>query len=230
MLGAGTKAVGCPGTDKRPLEDRMRPVIQTLITVCLVLSVSQARGDVYSWTDENGIRHFSNVSSPYGEKATKTPETASATLNKLDKSNFKVTKVYDGDTVQIQGQDLEFRIRMVAIDAPETGGSKKKGQPYSQKAKKILSQLIQGKKVRLKQYGTGSYNRILAEIFFGNLNVNLAMVRQGLAEVYRGRLPENLDSAAYKKAQADARRKKIGIWSLGKTYESPKKWRKKNPR
>lgn len=208
----------------------MRPAIQIVVTMLLVLSVSQARCDVYSWTDENGVRHFSNVSSPYGEKATQRPESVRSTPKKSDKSNFLVTKVFDGDTVQVQGQNLEFRIRMVAIDAPETGGSKNKGQPYSQKAKKVLRQLIQGKRVRLKQYGTGGYNRILAEIFSQDLNINLAMVRQGLAEVYRGRLPEHLDPGPYKKAEADARRTRTGIWSLGKAYKSPKKWRKENPR
>ncbi len=205
----------------------MRPAIQLLVTVFLILSVSQARCDVYSWIDENGIRHFSNVSLPYGKKATQMRESVSSTI---DKSKFKVTKVFDGDTVQVQGQDLEFRIRMVAIDAPETGGSRKKGQPYSQNAKEILRQLIQGKKVRLKQYGTGGYNRILAEIFSQGRNINLTMIRQGLAEVYRGRLPKNLDAAPYKKAQAYARRRRIGMWSQGKAYKSPKTWRKENPR
>jgi len=204
----------------------MRPATQMFVTVLLVLSVSQARCDVYSWVDKNGIRHFSNVSLPYGEKATQMRESVSSTI---DKSNFKVTKVFDGDTVQVQGQDLEFRIRMVGIDAPETGGSRKKGQPYSQKAKKVLRQLIQGKKVRLKQYGTGGYNRILAEIFSQGRNINLTMIHQGLAEVYRGRLPKNLDPAPYKKAQADARRRRTGMWSQGKAYKSPKTWRKENP-
>lgn len=205
----------------------MRPVIQILVIVFLVLSVSQANCDVYSWTDENGIRHFSNVSSPHGKKTAQLPEAVSSVI---DKSNFLVTKVYDGDTVQVQGQELEFRIRMVAIDAPETGGSSKNGQPYSQRAKEALTQLIQGKKVRLKQYGTGGYNRVLAEIFSQDVNINLVMVRRGLAEVYRGRLPENLDFGSYEKAEADARRRRAGIWSLGQAYKSPKTWRKENPR
>lgn len=208
----------------------MHPAIQILVTVLLVLSVSQARCDVYRWTDENGVTHFSNVSTPHGKKTTQMRESVSSTPKESDKSNFLVTKVFDGDTVQIQGQDLEFRIRMVAIDAPETGGSKNKGQPYSQEAKKVLRQLIQGKKVRLKQYGTGGYNRILAEIFSQGININLAMVRQGLAEVYRGRLPESLDPGPYKKAEADARRRNAGMWSQGKAYKSPKTWRKENPR
>lgn len=219
--------MGRINADENPIEKRMRPAIQLLITMLVVLSVSQARCDVYSWVDENGIRHFSNVSLPYGEQATQTPEAVSATI---DQSNFKVTKVFDGDTVQVQGEDLEFRIRMVAIDAPETGGYKRKGQPYSQQAKKVLQQLVQGKNVRLKQYGTGGYNRILAEIFSQGRNINLTMVRQGLAEVYRGRLPKTLDSGPYKKSEADARRRRAGIWSQGKYYKSPKTWRKENPR
>ncbi|WP_321494263.1 thermonuclease family protein [uncultured Desulfobacter sp.] len=205
----------------------MRPVIHILVIVFWVLSASQAICDVYSWTDENGIRHFSNVSSPYGKKATQIPESVSSVI---DKSNFLVTKVFDGDTVQVQGRELEFRIRMVAIDAPETGGSKKNGQPYSQRAKEALTQLIQGKKVRLKQYGTGGYNRVLAEIFSQDVNINLVMVRRGLAEVYRGRLPESLDFGSYEKAEAAARRRRAGMWSLGKAYKSPKTWRKENPR
>ena len=205
----------------------MRSAIQVLITVVLVLSVSQARCDVYSWVDENGIRHFSNVSLPHGEQATQIPEAVSAAI---DQSNFRVTKVFDGDTVEVQGEDLEFRIRLVAIDSPETGGSKTKGQPYANEAKKVLRQLVQGKNVRLKQYGTGGYNRILAEIFSQGENINLTMVRRGLAEVYRGRLPQILDAGAYRKAEADARRGRIGMWSQGKYYKSPKVWRKENPR
>nr|WP_319495217.1 thermonuclease family protein [uncultured Desulfobacter sp.] len=205
----------------------MRPAIPLLISILLVLSVSQARCDVYSWVDENGIRHFSNVSLPHGEQATQIPEAVSAAI---DQSNFKVTKVFDGDTVEVQGEDLEFRIRLVAIDAPETGGYKSKGQPYSQEAKKVLQQLVQGKNVRLKQYGTGGYNRILAEIFSQGQNINLTMVRRGLAEVYRGRFPKTLDAGAYRKAEADARRRQAGIWSQGKAYKSPQIWRKENPR
>ena len=131
-LGTGRKAVGRPIADKKAIKESMRPAIQILVTIFLVLSVSQARCDVYRWTDENGVRHFSNVGSPYGKKATQMRESVNSAPKISDKSNFLVTKVFDGDTVQVQGQDLEFRVRMVAIDAPETGGSKNKGQPYSQ--------------------------------------------------------------------------------------------------
>jgi len=33
---------------------------------------------------------------------------------------FKVTKVYDGNTVKAESHDIIIKIRLVAIDAPET--------------------------------------------------------------------------------------------------------------
>ena len=52
---------------------------------------------------------------------------------------FKVTRVYDGDTVKALGHDIEIKIRLVGIDTPEISKEKRDpGQPYSQKAKSIL--------------------------------------------------------------------------------------------
>ena len=201
--------------------------LQTVLSLFLVLSVSQASGEVYFWTDDNGIRHFSNISPPAGKEVEKMPESLAS---ELDNAPFMVTKVFDGDTVEVRGKVLEFRIRLVAIDAPETGGRSRKGQPYSQRAKSALAQLIQGKYVRLKQYGTGGYNRILAEIFCQGENINLAMIRKGLAEVYRGRLPDQLNVFAYKDAEKKARRQRKGIWAQKDSYKSPRVWRKENPR
>ena len=33
---------------------------------------------------------------------------------------FKVTRVYDGDTIKAQGHDIEVKVRLVGIDAAET--------------------------------------------------------------------------------------------------------------
>ena len=75
---------------------------------------------------------------------------------------FKVTKVYDGDTVKAEGHDITIKIRLVGIDAPETAkGKRKPGQPYSQRAKKYLAGMVLNRVVDVKGYGLGPYNRIL---------------------------------------------------------------------
>ena len=140
---------------------------------------------------------------------------------------FKITKVYDGGTVKAEGHDIEIKIRLVGIDAPETAKSKRKeAQPFSQKAKEHLASLILNKTVDIKGYGLGPYNRILGVIYLDGKNINLEMVKAGLAEVYRGIAPHKCKLIPYWQAEKEARDDMRGMWSLGDKYISPKVWRK----
>ena len=144
---------------------------------------------------------------------------------------FKVTRVYDGDTVKALGHDIEIKIRLVGIDTPEISkGKRGTGQPYSQQAKKYLASLVLNKTVDIKGYGLDRYNRILGVISHDGKNINLEMVKAGLAEVYRGKPPKGFDTAPYLEAEKRAREAKTGMWSLGDKYISPKDWRKMHRR
>ena len=82
------------------------------------------------------------------------------------------------------------------------------------------------KTVDVKGYGLGPYTRILGIIYVDGRNVNLEMVKVGLAEVYRGRPPRKFDPGPYLQAEADAKKAGRGMWSQGDKYISPKDWRK----
>ncbi len=140
-----------------------------------------------------------------------------------------VAKVYDGDTLLVKDRNHSFKVRLAGIDAPETGYQERPGQPYSRKAKQYLSRLVLYRQVGLKTHGRGGYDRLLAEVFYEEKNINLAMVRAGLAEVYRGRRPQALDSDQYLGAERRAKSEKAGMWQLGDAYVSPRQWRKKYP-
>lgn len=142
-------------------------------------------------------------------------------------ADFKVTRVYDGDTIKAQGHDIEIKVRLLAIDTPET--SKKigqSGQPYSQEAKKYLSDLVLNKVVRIKGHGIDMSGRILGVISLDDKNINLEIMKAGLAQVYRGKLPDGFNLIPYRKAEKKAREKELGIWSLGNKYVSPMEWRR----
>jgi endonuclease YncB( thermonuclease family) len=140
---------------------------------------------------------------------------------------FKVTRIYDGDTIKAQGHDIEIKVRLVGIDAPETSRKKREpGQPYSQQSKKYLAGLILNKTVDIKGYGLDGYGRILGVLYLDGKNINLELVKEGLAEAYRGKPPHGFDPAPYRNAEREARAAKRGIWSLGNEYVSPKDWRK----
>ena len=126
---------------------------------------------------------------------------------------FKVTRVYDGDTIKAEGYDIEIKVRLVGIDAPETSRKKRDpGQPYSQQAKKHLAGLVLNKTVDIKGYGLHRNNQILGVVYLDGRNINLEMIKAGLAEVYTGKLPKDFDAQPYLQAEARAREAKVGIW------------------
>lgn len=149
-------------------------------------------------------------------------ETASA-----DRSGpWRVLKVYDGDTVLAAQAGKRRVVRLLGIDAPETSKSPgAPGQPYSQKARLYLSDLVRNRSVTLVIYGEDRYQRTLAILLCGEQDVNHAMIRAGLAEVYRGRTPQGFDKAPYRAAEARARRELKGMWRQGDAYVSPIRWK-----
>jgi micrococcal nuclease len=145
----------------------------------------------------------------------------------LSASTYTVESCNDGDTCKLKTPDnISIKVRLVGIDAPEFKGDRKKTQPMAAESKDFLNKLVKGKSVRLHSLGTDGFNRNLAEIYVGDTNANLELVKNGLAEVYRGRPPKGFNQASYEKAEAEAKSSKKGIWSLEK-YESPKDFRKR---
>jgi len=141
--------------------------------------------------------------------------------------HYKVTRVVDGDTIKISHDGTTTTVRLVGIDAPETSKRKNEpGQPFSRKATKHLASLVLNKHVTVTSYGTDRYGRTLGVVFVNGKNVNLEMVKVGLAEVYRGKPAPGLDMDPYWKAEANAESAGSGMWSLGDKYMSPREWRR----
>jgi len=140
-----------------------------------------------------------------------------------------VLRVYDGDTILVSGPGKNKVIRLLGIDAPETSkGKGKPGQPYSKKARQHLAGLILNRTASLITYGEDRYHRILAVVYCNGQDINHAMIQAGLAEVYRGRAPDDFDKAPYLKTEAQARQSRTGMWRQGADYVSPIRW--KHPR
>jgi micrococcal nuclease len=191
-------------------------------------------GNIYFWTDESGTKHYTNVAPPSSgnvEEFTESHIVSKKLASKpKGKQRFRVLKIYDGDTIKVKGLDLTFIIRLVGIDSPETGYNGQENQPFSRKAKEHLTRLLADKRISIKSYGTGGYNRQLAEVFENRKNINLEMIKAGLAEVYQGKSPKGLDSQRYSKEEAKAKASGTGIWSQNNSYKSPRQWRKEHPR
>jgi endonuclease YncB( thermonuclease family) len=205
----------------------MSPLLKKIyFSLFAVLAGIILSGSIYLWTDTDGIQHFSNIAPPEDGRV----EQLSEEKFILPKGHqFTIVKIFDGDTIQVKGFGLKFTIRLVGIDTPELGRKGQKRQPYSLQAKQKLTHLLQEKTISLKQYGMGGYNRVLAEIFVNETNVNLEMVRSGFAEVYRGNRPNGFDTALYFQVEKLAKQSRKGMWIQGAAYKSPRQWRQKFP-
>lgn len=131
----------------------------------------------------------------------------------------KVIAITDGDTIELLNKDKQtFKIRFAEIDSPE------KDQPYGQKSKQALSDLIYSEKVQVIQSDIDRYGRVVGYVYFNEQNINLEMVKLGMAWVYTYYSKDE----KFREAENEARAKKVGIWSLQEDQIMPPwEWRRK---
>ncbi|MFW6123352.1 MAG: thermonuclease family protein [Thermodesulfobacteriota bacterium] len=122
-----------------------------------------------------------------------------------------VAEVVDGDTVILgTGQ----RVRLLGIDAPELEREGQPAQFLAHKAKRVLTDLGEGKRVRLEydRLRYDRYGRILAFLVLPDgTNLSRELVRRGLAHVYT--VPPNMGfRGELLAAQREALAARRGIW------------------
>lgn len=104
---------------------------------------------------------------------------------------FEITKVVDGDTVDAI-IDVGFnilikkRIRLYAINAPETRTKDKKEKQRGFESKKALVSVLDIHKgnITIQSHGIGKYGRIIGELFIEGNSVSDFMISEGFAEKY----------------------------------------------
>lgn len=138
-----------------------------------------------------------------------------ATIAKVIELPYHVRKIVDGDTLILSdGQDVEFKVRLEGIDAPESV------QPFGIDARNKLASIVASGSVKLESKRTDKYGRHLGSIYNQIGYVNLILVQTGYAWAYgsEGQRPE---IAA---AQAHARQPRLGLWSSSNPI-APWDWR-----
>jgi endonuclease YncB( thermonuclease family) len=120
-----------------------------------------------------------------------------------DELRGKVVSIADGDTITVLDADKkQHKVRLTGIDAPE------KKQAFGAKSKDRLGELVAGKDVVVEWKENDTYGRTLGKVRQGPLDVNLQMVKDGLAWHYR----RYSNSAELSGAEAEAKAGKKGLW------------------
>lgn len=146
--------------------------------------------------------------------------------------------------------DHSIHIRLAGVDAPECAHFGMPGQEYGPIAKEWLTNYIKNRTVDVQVFQRDQYSRIVADVWVyrpveniilrflcGTLllgylswywkNVSAQMLKAGMAVVYEG-AGEVYGHAFHKKAlmklEANAKRKRIGMWSSN-NVQSPRQYK-----
>ena len=118
-----------------------------------------------------------------------------------------VTEVSDGDTLKLSDGKT---FRLYGVNAPEVK------EPFFEEAKVFTENLVLGKEISFEQeenYKVDKFGRTLGYVFIDGVNLNIELVRNGLARVV---LYEKRAKIKYQdellSAESEAKKLKMGVW------------------
>ncbi|MFN2490542.1 MAG: thermonuclease family protein [Actinomycetota bacterium] len=133
-----------------------------------------------------------------------------------------VSRVVDGDTIEVQLDDETTDVRLIGIDTPETVHPSEPVECYGPAASDFTSAALQGDAVRLgfDVERQDQYGRTLAYVWDEGELFNQVLVAKGFATVTT--YPPNVRYVErFLAAQRDARQHDRGLWGSCSTAEGP---------
>jgi endonuclease YncB( thermonuclease family) len=137
-----------------------------------------------------------------------------------------VIRVADGDTLDLLDDEKgTVRVRLLGIDAPEGG------QPYGKVARQVFLDRVIQHRVKVLVQTRDRYGRSVGKVLLDGTDLNLELVKEGLAWHYvhyaKSQFPG--DAEAYAQAEQEARGSRRGLWNLPAPV-APWEWRREHRR
>jgi micrococcal nuclease len=143
---------------------------------------------------------------------------AGCTLEPSDSNliSAEVTRVVDGDTINVRINGKEETVRLLLIDTPETVHPSQPVQPFGPEASNYVKDLLNGKNVQLEMDigKRDKYGRLLAYLYVDEQMVNKMLLEKGLARVAYVFEPNTKYIDDFYEIQKQAQQQEIGIWGI----------------
>lgn len=149
-------------------------------------------------------------------------QNANSSVLAASRQSIKVTRVIDGDTIEVEGGQ---KIRYIGIDTPETVHPNKSLECFGIEASNKNKELVEGKEVELEKdvSETDKYGRLLRYVYIDNIFINDFLVRQGYAHA-SSYPPDVKYQDLFKSAEQEAKDNSRGLWPscpAGTSQQSP---------
>jgi len=122
----------------------------------------------------------------------------------------RLSRVIDGDTIEVRWRGRTERVRLLRIDTPE------RGRRGYQEATAALADLLRVGEIELEFERPGAperdrYDRLLAYVLAGGSRVNVEMVRLGWSRFWT-RYGAGRHADLFAAAEREARDARVGLW------------------
>ncbi len=145
--------------------------------------------------------------------ATRSPHATVSPATHVRSANASVTRVVDGDTIEVVYRGRNLVVRLIGIDTPESVAPGEPVQCNALAASRFTTQRLDGERVRLEfdVERTDRYGRTLAYVWLGHELFNETLVREGYAFVTT--YPPDVKYVdRFLAAQREARAHDRGVW------------------
>lgn len=151
------------------------------------------------------------TSIPKQNEATVTP------TQEPKKDLFKVVKVIDGDTIQVDIKGKIETVRLIGVDAPESVDPRKPVQCFGKEASNKAKEVLERKYVKLlvdrSQGDKDKYGRLVRYVFLEDgANFNKIMIAEGYAHESTYQTPYEYQTE-FREAEKEARENRKGLWA-----------------
>ena len=131
----------------------------------------------------------------------------------------KVIKVVDGDTIDVEINNVSERLRLIGINTPEIVDPRKAVECFGKEASNKAKEILNNSNVRIeaddKSGNRGKYGRLLRYVFLEDgTNFNKLMISEGYAYEYSYDVSYKYQDE-FKQAEKEAREAKKGLWANG---------------
>ena len=171
-----------------------KPLVEVIIASLVLLTAAH----ILACSDDNGGASQASTTTPYV---------------RLGLTPAVVTRVVDGDTIRVEIDGDEYRLRYIGIDAPETGQSGGATECFSNEATERNRDLVDGQTVGLEKdiSETDGFDRLLRYVWLEDSLVNAVLVEEGYA-LARKYPPDTRHNEQLAALQTRAREASLGIW------------------
>lgn len=127
---------------------------------------------------------------------------------------YLCTRVVDGDTIVVEINGKQEKVRLIGVDTPETVHPNKPVEYFGKEASKFTKSMVEGKKVSIDYdwQRRDKYGRLLAYVYLEDGTfLNAEIIKQGYGFAYTKYPFKYIDE--FREYEKEARGNNKGLWN-----------------